>query len=84
MCLVWEIRWSIIFSFFTFCIWFMKWNELIYHHLIPHKLIISILIRNELIPPKFIGWTHDMHHLMKHGVMVIPQTKHTISSLLYA
>jgi len=37
-----------------FCIWFVEWNELIYHHLIPHKLIISICMRNELILSKLM------------------------------
>jgi hypothetical protein len=42
-----------------FLIWLVQWNELIHYHLIPYKLIISICIRNELIPPKFMRWTHD-------------------------
>ena len=59
-CLVWRMRWSIIFSLITFCIWFVELNELIHHHLIPHKLIIiSICMRNELIPPKIMRWTHN-------------------------
>jgi len=53
--LVWERRWFIIFSLFTFFIRFIEWNELIHHHLIPYKLIISICKKNELIPPKFMG-----------------------------
>jgi hypothetical protein len=28
-------------------IWFVEWNELIHHHLIPCKLIISICMRKE-------------------------------------
>jgi hypothetical protein len=38
-----------------FFIWFVEWNRLIHHHLISHKLIISIIsVRNELVSPKFI------------------------------
>jgi hypothetical protein len=32
---------------------------LIHHHLNSHKLIISIYVRNELIPPKLMEWTYD-------------------------
>jgi hypothetical protein len=56
-CLVWWMRWSIIFSLLVFGLWNgMSW---FHHHLIPNNLIISISMSNGLIPPKFIGWTHD-------------------------
>jgi hypothetical protein len=35
-------------------IWFVEYNELIHHHFIPRKLIISIYMRSELIPPKLM------------------------------
>ena len=60
-CLIWGMRWSpssshsSLFSF----VWFVEWNGLIHDHLITHKLTISICTRNMLIPPKFMGWTHD-------------------------
>ena len=51
---------TIIFSFLTFFVfWFVEWNGLIHHHHITHKLTISICMRNMLIPPKFMWWTHD-------------------------
>jgi hypothetical protein len=59
VCLVRGMGWSIVFSFLTFCIWFVEWNELIHHQLIPHKITISICMRNELVPLKFMEWTHD-------------------------
>ena len=59
VCLVWGMRWSIFLLTPHFFIWFVEWNELIHKHLIPHKLIISICMRNGLIPPKLMGWTHD-------------------------
>jgi hypothetical protein len=46
------------FSHLAFFIRFVEWNELIHRHLIHHKLIISICMRNELIPSKFVGWTN--------------------------
>jgi hypothetical protein len=34
-------------------------------------------MRNELIPPKFIGWTHDVSPHEVYGMT--PQTKHIIN-----
>jgi hypothetical protein len=42
-----------------FLVWFVKWNELISHHFIPHRLIISNNMMNEFIPTKIVEWTHD-------------------------
>ena len=49
----------------------MSWST--HHHLIPHKLVIIIAMRNELIPPKNLLDELMIHHLMKDGVC--PQTK---------
>jgi hypothetical protein len=35
----------------TLFIWYVKWNKLIYRHLISYSWLISINIRNEIILP---------------------------------
>ena len=59
MCIWFEERGGLFFLTPHFFVWFLQLNELIYYHLISHKLIISICMKNVLVPPKFIGWTHD-------------------------
>jgi hypothetical protein len=53
---VFGLRNEVIHLFLTshFFIWFMEYNELIHHHLIPRKLIISTYMRSWLIPPKLM------------------------------
>jgi hypothetical protein len=50
---VFGLRNDVAHRFFTphILVWFLEWNELIHHHFIPHKLIISNNMRNEFIPP---------------------------------
>jgi hypothetical protein len=55
VCLGRGISWSIVILTLTFCIWFREWNELIHHHLISYRLIISICMRNWLVSLKFMG-----------------------------
>jgi hypothetical protein len=43
-----------------FLVWFVEWNELIHHHFIPHRLIISNNMGNEFIPPNL--WNELMMH----------------------
>jgi hypothetical protein len=38
----------------SYFIWFIEYNKLTNHHLNLHKLIITIYMRNELIPLKLI------------------------------
>jgi hypothetical protein len=62
---VFGLRNVIVYYLLTthFFVWFMKWNELIHHHFIPHKLIISNNARNEFIPLNL--WNRLMlHHLI--------------------
>jgi hypothetical protein len=58
-----------------FFVWFVKWIELIHHHLIPYSYLVSTNVRNEVIPPNLRNG-HMMHHHILDGV--IPQTKHSI------
>ena len=35
-----------------FFVWFVEWNGwMIYHHIIPHKLMINMSMRGGVIPP---------------------------------
>ena len=52
---VFSLRNEMIYHLLTFCIWFVEWNDFNHHHLIHHKLLISIYMRNRLIPSKFMG-----------------------------
>jgi hypothetical protein len=46
-----------------FFVWFTKWNGLIHHHLIFHKLVASTCVTNEVIPSNI--WNGlMMHHLI--------------------
>jgi hypothetical protein len=56
---VWFEEYGGLSSFHSSLFLFDLWNEMSYHHLIPHDLIISICMRNKLVLLKFIGWTHD-------------------------
>uniref|UniRef100_A0A0A8Z0Z7 Uncharacterized protein n=1 Tax=Arundo donax TaxID=35708 RepID=A0A0A8Z0Z7_ARUDO len=40
-------------------VWFEEWSGLIHNHLIPHYYIVSLLMRNGVIPPNFMGSPHD-------------------------
>jgi hypothetical protein len=46
-----------------FFVWFVGWNRMMRHHLVPHKLIISTGMRNEAIPPNLRNQLM-MHHLI--------------------
>jgi hypothetical protein len=63
VCLVWEMRWSIVYSFLNFIVWFVEWNRLMHRHLIPSKLIISTSIRNGVISQNLRNKLM-MHHLI--------------------
>jgi hypothetical protein len=74
VCLVWETRWYIIYSFLTFFL-FGLWNGIGWCIVtsFSHKLIISISMRNGVIPPNLRNELR-IHHLICNGVA--PQTKH--------
>ena len=45
---IWFEEWaSPLFTHSLLFYWFVEWNRLMHHHLIPHKLIISICMKNE-------------------------------------
>jgi hypothetical protein len=46
-------------AFYTSFSLLMEWNDLIYHHPISYKIIISIYTRNKLILPKLMKWTRN-------------------------
>ena len=54
---------SIIYPFHTFFVWFVEWNRLMHHHLIPHKLMSSTSMRNGVIPP-YLRNELMMYHLI--------------------
>lgn len=55
-----DLRNGVVHCLLThFFVWFVERNGLIHHHLTSHKLIVSIITRNGVIPPNFMGWTHD-------------------------
>jgi hypothetical protein len=63
-----------------FFVWFMKWNGLMYHHIIPHKLIIRISVTNGVTLYQFFGNNIlMMHHLIYNGL--IRRTKHNVRDL---
>jgi hypothetical protein len=51
----------------------VEWYGLIHHYLIAYKHMVTLIMRNMFIPPKFIGLLHDGPF---HSDEVISQTKH--------
>jgi len=43
------IRWAHHLAIPQLFVWFVEWDELTHHHLISHKLIISISMRDGLM-----------------------------------
>jgi hypothetical protein len=59
---VFGLRNEVVHHLFTlhFLVWFVEWNELLHHHFIPHRLIISNNVRNVwnelMMPPPHLEW----------------------------
>jgi hypothetical protein len=62
-----------------FIVWFVEWDELIYHHFIPYRLTISNNTRDEFIPPNLWNGLMMQHLISNKSIL---QTKHPRSVFL--